>query len=65
MNWLVGNGFVIVPGFRNPNKDIPAKSRIKSYFSNQYVHLIEMFSSQATGGGVHCHTSDQTAFPIL
>jgi len=40
MNWLVGNGFVIVPGFGNPDTDSQAKSRIESYFSNRDVHLI-------------------------
>ena len=64
MNWLVGNGFVIVPGFGNPDTDIPAKSRIESYFPNRDVHLIEMLSSWASGGGVHCHTNDQPAFSI-
>ena len=64
MNWLVGNGFVIVPGFGNPDTDIPAKSRIESYFPNRDVHLIEMLSSWAAGGGVHCHTNDQPAFSI-
>ena len=61
MNWLVGNGFVIVPGFGNPETDIPAKSRIESYFPNRRVYLIEMLSSWAAGGGVHCHTNDQPA----
>ena len=65
MNWLVGNGFVIVPGFGNPDTDIPAKSRIETYFPNRDVHLIEMLSSWAAGGGVHCHTNDQPAFPNL
>ena len=64
MNWLVGNGFVIVPGFGNPETDVPAKSRIASYFPNRDVHLIEMLSSWAAGGGVHCHTNDQPAFSI-
>ena len=64
MNWLVGNGFVIVPGFGNPETDVPAKSRIESYFPNHDVHLIEMLSSWAAGGGVHCHTNDQPAFSI-
>jgi len=64
MNWLVGNGFVIVPGFGNPETDIAAKSRIESYFPNRNVYLIEMLSSWAAGGGVHCHTNDQPAFSI-
>ena len=64
MNWLVGNGFVIVPGFGNPKTDISAKSRIENYFPNRDVYLIEMLSSWAAGGGVHCHTNDQPAFLI-
>ncbi len=65
MNWLVGNGFVIVTSFGNPDTDIPAKSRIESYFPNRDVYLIEMLDSWAAGGGVHCHTNDQPAFPNL
>jgi agmatine deiminase len=64
MNWLVGNGFVIVPGFGNPETDILAKSRIESYFPNRKVYLVEMLSSWAAGGGVHCHTNDQPTFSI-
>ena len=64
MNWLVGNGFVIVPGFGNLETDAQAKSRIESYFPNRDVYLIEMLSSWAAGGGVHCHTSDQPVFSI-
>ena len=65
MNWLVGNGFVIVPGFGNPDTDNLAKSRIEKYFPNRDVHIIEMLSSWAAGGGIHCHTNDQPAYSIL
>ena len=61
MNWLVGNGFVIVTGFGNPVTDAAAKSRIGSYFPGRDVHVVEMLDSWAAGGGVHCHTSDQPA----
>ena len=64
MNWLVGNGFVIVPGFGNPKTDIMAKSRIESYFPDRDVYLIEMINSWSAGGGVHCHTNDQPAFSL-
>ena len=64
MNWLVGNGFVIVPGFGNPKTDITAKSRIESYFPDRDVYLIEMINSWSAGGGVHCHTNDQPAFSL-
>ena len=65
MNWLVGNGFVIVPSFGNLDTDIPAKSRIEKYFPNRDVHLVDMLSSWAAGGGIHCHTNDQPAISIL
>jgi agmatine deiminase len=64
MNWLVGNGFVIVPGFGNVKIDVAAKSRIESYFPGRDVYLIEMLNSWSAGGGVHCHTNDQPAFSI-
>ena len=64
MNWLVGNGFVIVPSFGNPETDFSAKLRIERYFPNRDVYLIEMLNSWAAGGGVHCHTNDQPALSI-
>ena len=64
MNWLVGNGFVIVSGFGNLKTDTRAKARIESYFPDRDVYLIEMLSSWAAGGGVHCHTNDQPALSI-
>ena len=64
MNWLVGNGFVIIPGFGNPKTDAQAIKRLKHYFPNRDVYLIEMLSSWVAGGGVHCHTNDQPAFSI-
>jgi agmatine deiminase len=64
MNWLVGNGFVIVAGFGNLETDILAKARIESYFPNREVHQIEMLGSWAAGGGVHCHTNDQPAISM-
>ena len=65
VNWLVGNGFVIAPGFGNPKTDAAAKSRIENYFPNRDVHIVEMLNSWAAGGGVHCHTNDQPAQSIL
>ncbi len=60
-NWLVGNGFVLAVGFGNEAADAAAKSRIESYFPGRDVHMVEMLSSWAAGGGVHCHTNDQPA----
>ena len=63
MNWLVGNGFVIAGGYGDPETDAAAKSRLKLYFPGRDVYIIEMLSSWAAGGGVHCHTNDQPAIP--
>ena len=61
MNWIVGNGFVIVVGFDSPDTDAAAKKRIESYFPGREVHIVEMLRSWNAGGGAHCHTNDQPA----
>jgi|GEM_PF-169544 len=61
LNWIVGNGFVIVVGFDNPVTDAAAKARIESYYPGRDVHVIEMLGSWEAGGGAHCHTNDQPA----
>ena len=65
MNWVVGNGFLIAAGFDNPETDAAAKSRLASYFPGRDVYVIEMLSSWAAGGGVHCHTNDQPAMSTI
>ena len=65
VNWIVGNGFVIVVGFGNAVTDAAAKARIQSYYPDRDVHVIEMLQSWASGGGAHCHTNDQPAFTTV
>ena len=65
MNWIVGNGFVIVVGFDNAETDAAARSRIGSYFPDRDIHVIEMLGSWAAGGGAHCHTNDQPAASVI
>ena len=65
MNWMVGNGFLIAVGFDNPETDAAAKARLERYFPGRDVHVIEMLSSWASGGGVHCHTNDQPAMSTI
>lgn len=64
MNWVVGNGFVIVVGFDNPVTDAAAKARIESYYPGRDVHVIDMLASWDSGGGAHCHTNDQPSLSI-
>ena len=63
MNWLVGNGFVIVAGFGLEEADAAARARLETYFPGRDVHTIDILESWAAGGGVHCHTNDQPALP--
>jgi len=65
LNWMVGNGFLIAVGFGNPETDAAAKARLESYFPGRDVFVIEMLSSWASGGGVHCHTNDQPAMSTI
>ncbi len=65
MNCLVGNGFVIAVGFGNPETDAAARARLEGYFPGRKVYVIEMLSSWADGGGVHCHTNDQPAMSTI
>ena len=64
VNWIVGNGFVLLVGFDNPETDEAAISRVESYFPGRKVHMVEMLRSWANGGGAHCHTNDQPAFSL-
>ena len=59
MNWLVGNGFVIMVGFEQPEADAAAKTQLEAWFPDRDVVVIDMLESWYNGGGVHCHTNDQ------
>jgi agmatine deiminase len=63
MNWLVGNGFVITVGFGHPEADQAAAEQLQEWFVGRDIHVIEMLDSWYAGGGVHCHTNDQPAWP--
>jgi agmatine deiminase len=63
MNWLVGNGFVITVGFGDVEADAAAQAQLEAWFPGRDVYVIEMLDSWIAGGGVHCHTNDQPAWP--
>ncbi len=65
LNWIVGNGFVIVVGFSHAEADEAAKKRIQAYFPDHEIHVVEMLKSWASGGGAHCHTNDQPALTMV
>ncbi len=64
MNWLVGNGLVIAVGFDNPETDNAARQRLRNYFPDREIHIVEMLGSWHSGGGIHCHTNDQPALSL-
>jgi uncharacterized membrane protein len=59
MNWGVGNGWVILVGFNNPETDDSAQAQLQAWFPDRDVYVIEMLDSWIAGGGVHCHTNHQ------
>ncbi|MCP4046883.1 MAG: agmatine deiminase family protein [Gammaproteobacteria bacterium] len=61
MNWLVGNGFVIAVGFEDTAQNAAAAARLKTYYPNRDIFVIDMLASWDSGGGAHCHTNDQPA----
>lgn len=61
LNWLVGNGFVLAASSGIGARDHKLKQALQSFFPGRQVHLIDVRSIQASGGGIHCVTNDQPA----
>jgi len=61
-NWLVGNGFVAAMSAGGA-EDEPLRALLESAFPGRDVHMIDARSIAASGGGIHCVTSDQPAAP--
>jgi agmatine deiminase len=62
VNWLVGNGVVVVTGFDHPEWDTAAKAQIETFFPGRDVVVVDAREIWSWGGGVHCVTNDQ---PLL
>jgi len=63
MNWLVGNGFVAAMAFGKPEWDQAAGETLEGLFPGRDVHLVETLELWSNGGGIHCITNDQPAWP--
>ena len=61
INWLVANGVVIVPGFNMPEWDEQAANKIRKFFPDRDVRVVDIREIWYWGGGVHCVTNDQPA----
>ncbi len=62
MNWLVGNGFVLVGDSQNDTENAIARELLELYFPERNIHFVNVDGLWENGGGVHCVTNDQ---PLL
>ncbi len=58
MNWLVGNGFVVVMG-DGSSRDEQAKVEMQKFWPKHDIHVIDGSKMAELGGGIHCVTNDQ------
>lgn len=61
MNFLVGNGFVLVATSGNAREDAVAEDVLGGYFPDREVRFVDVSALWANGGGIHCVTNDQPA----
>ena len=63
MNFLVGNGFVLVGTSGDDDQDAAARRVLEQLFPNREIRFVNVDALWANGGGVHCVTNDQSAVP--
>lgn len=59
MNWLVGDGFVLVGDSHSEADNATAEQLLNQYFPERTVHFVNVNALWMNGGGVHCVTNDQ------
>ena len=62
MNYLVGNGFIIVGDSGDPVQNDYAQEKLQTYYPDRNVHFVDVSELWQNGGGIHCVTNDQ---PLL
>ncbi len=60
VNWLVGNGFVLIMG--DGDNDEEEKAKVETFFPDRDVHVVNGNALMNQGGGFHCVTNDQPVF---
>ncbi len=65
MNWLVGNGFVLLGATGFAEDDQTAQKELEKYFPGRKIYLINTNVLGENGGGIHCVTNDQPAVGSL
>lgn len=59
VNFLIGNGFVIIPAFGDPGADMKAVTTIQGLFPGRQVLSVLITTLASGGGGIHCATHDE------
>lgn len=61
MNWLVGNGFVLLGSSGDPDEDDRVAGFVERYFPGRDVRFVDIDVLWENGGGIHCITNDEPA----
>lgn len=59
VNFLIGNGFVIVPEFGDRKADLEAQGTLQKLFPRREIVPVQIRALASGGGGIHCATHDQ------
>ncbi len=63
MNFLVGNGFVLVGTSSDDEQDAEAQRVLEEIFPGREIRFVNVDALWANGGGIHCVTNDQPVIP--
>lgn len=63
MNFLVGNGFVLVGTSEDDDQDAEAQDVLAQLFPDRDIRFVNVDALWANGGGIHCVTNDQPVMP--
>jgi len=58
MNWLIGNGFVLVGESPDPAENARAQAGMEKYFPERAIRFVNVNALWESGGGIHCVTND-------
>ncbi|KAJ6645278.1 Agmatine deiminase, partial [Pseudolycoriella hygida] len=61
-NFLIGNGFVLIPKFGDEESDLEAVRVVSSAFPGRKVISTGLSALACLGGGVHCFTKEQPEY---
>lgn len=59
VNFLVGNGFVLLPAFGDREADLAAKLVLGDAFPGREIVSVQISALASGGGGIHCATHEQ------